>query len=125
MAAGSRAGHDAWLHRRERERLKHAFAGYVSPNVLDLILRGELDTRIGSGRRMLCVLFADIRNFTAMSEQAEPEEPQTEDAALEQGGHWVHGREPDWTIRIIMDSRGVYGVAAAGRPFVGPGLNSN
>ena len=73
LAAGSRAGHDAWLHRRERERLRHAFAGYVSPNVLDLILRGELDTRIGSGRRMLCVLFADIRNFTAMSEQAEPE----------------------------------------------------
>jgi adenylate cyclase len=37
------------------------------------ILRGELDSDTGSGRRVLCVLFADIRNFTAMSERAAPE----------------------------------------------------
>jgi class 3 adenylate cyclase/CHASE2 domain-containing sensor protein len=73
VAAASRAGHDAWLHRRARPRLRRAFSGYVSPNVLELILRGELDTETGSGRRALCVLFADIRNFTAMSERAEPE----------------------------------------------------
>jgi adenylate cyclase len=73
IAATGRAGHDAWLHRREREHLRRSFAGYVSPNVLDLILRGELDTETGSGRRWLCVLFADIRNFTAMSEHAAPE----------------------------------------------------
>jgi adenylate cyclase len=73
IAAAGRAGHDAWLHRREREHLKRSFAGYVSPKVLELILRGELDTETGSGRRSLCVLFADIRNFTAMSERAAPE----------------------------------------------------
>jgi class 3 adenylate cyclase/CHASE2 domain-containing sensor protein len=73
VAATSRAGHDAWLHRRERERLRRAFGGYVSPNVLGLILRGELESETGSGRRALCVLFADIRNFTAMSERAAPE----------------------------------------------------
>jgi class 3 adenylate cyclase/CHASE2 domain-containing sensor protein len=73
IAAAGRAGHDAWFHRRERERLKRSFAGYVSPNVLDLILAGELDTDVGSGVRELCVLFADIRNFTAMSEHRTPE----------------------------------------------------
>jgi class 3 adenylate cyclase len=73
VAAFGRTLHDAWHHRRERERLKRSFAGYVSPNVLDLILRGELDTQTGSGRRRLCVLFADIRNFTALSEHAAPE----------------------------------------------------
>ena len=77
--------------------------------------------RIVEDLRVACVAHPPAQQ----SEQAEPEEPQTEDAALEQGGHWVHGGEPDWTIRIIMDSRGVDGVAAAGRPFVGPGLNSN
>lgn len=73
LAAAARVGHDAWFHRRERQRLKGAFEGYVSPNVLDLILRGDLDTDVGTGRRMLCVLFADIRDFTPLSERTEPE----------------------------------------------------
>jgi class 3 adenylate cyclase/CHASE2 domain-containing sensor protein len=73
VASTARAGYDAWFNRRERERLKREFEGYVSPNVMELILRGDLDTDTGSGRRMLCVLFADIRNFTQMSAQTNPE----------------------------------------------------
>ena len=41
---------------------------------MDLILRGELESQIGTGRRRLCVLFADIRDFTPLSERTEPEQ---------------------------------------------------
>ena len=73
LASASRAGYEAWFTRRERQRLKSAFDGYVSPNVMDLILRGELDSEVGTGRRTLCVLFADIRDFTPLSERTQPE----------------------------------------------------
>lgn len=72
-SAIGRAGFDAWFHRRERLRLKKAFEGYVSPNVLALILRGHLGSQIGTGRRDVCVLFADIRDFTPLSERTDPE----------------------------------------------------
>ena len=72
-AAGARTGCEAWYNRRERQRLRRAFEGYVSPNVMKLILQGELDSEVGTGRRMLCVLFADIRDFTPLSERTEPE----------------------------------------------------
>jgi adenylate cyclase len=73
-AGGSRTVYEAWFNRRERRRLKSAFEGYVSPNVMDLIIRGELDSAVGTGRRKLCVLFADIRDFTRLSERVPPED---------------------------------------------------
>lgn len=73
-ATALRLAYEAWFNRRQRMRLRRAFAGAVSPNVLDLILRGELDSAIGSGRRRVAVMFGDIRGFTPMTESSEPEE---------------------------------------------------
>jgi len=58
----------------ERRRLRGAFAGYVSPAVLDEILGGRLHPGLGGGRRRVCVLFSDIRGFTTISEKRAPEE---------------------------------------------------
>jgi adenylate cyclase len=69
-----RTAYEAWFNRRQRQQLRRAFAGAVSPNVLDLILRGELDSAMGSGRRNVCVMFGDIRGFTPLSERRAPEE---------------------------------------------------
>jgi class 3 adenylate cyclase len=74
FAAALRTAYEAWFNRRERQRLRQAFAGAVSPNVLELILRGELDSATGSGRRDVCVMFGDIRGFTPLSESRPPEE---------------------------------------------------
>lgn len=71
--SAARIGCDAWYQRRERRRLRDAFEGYVSPHVLDLIVQGKLDSQVGSGRRMVCVLFADIRDFTPLSARTSPE----------------------------------------------------
>ncbi|MCC6658696.1 MAG: adenylate/guanylate cyclase domain-containing protein [Rhodocyclaceae bacterium] len=72
LAGGAvRTGREAWFERRERARLTRAFNGYVSPNVMGLILSGELATQTGSGYRDLCVMFADVRDFTPLSERIE------------------------------------------------------
>ncbi len=63
--ATARSAIDAWHARRERDRLRQAFAGVVSPGVFDDLVSGRLPTR---GRATAAVLFADVRGFTAMSE---------------------------------------------------------
>jgi adenylate cyclase len=74
LASVARIGHEARHQYREQIRLKGAFEGYVSPGVLELILNGKLNSELGSGRRAVCVLFADIRDFTVFSERTPPED---------------------------------------------------
>lgn len=56
--------------RQERQRLSQ----YFSPSVLTDILRRPTDQRLHSQRRTVTVLFSDIRNFSAISEELTPEE---------------------------------------------------
>jgi len=56
----------------EREKMKDAFGKFVNKEIAEQVLRGEL--RLGGERKDAAVLFSDIRSFTAISEQLEPEE---------------------------------------------------
>ncbi|WP_284617582.1 adenylate/guanylate cyclase domain-containing protein [Aquabacterium humicola] len=56
-----------------RRRLRRAFAGYVSPAVMDELEAGRLDG-MSSARRFLCVMFLDVRGFTGRSEHDAPEQ---------------------------------------------------
>jgi len=58
----------------ERQRLRNAFGGYVSPDVLNGILSGEFKPGIHGERKRICVLFSDIRGFTTISENMQPED---------------------------------------------------
>ncbi len=58
----------ALLEMGERRRLRAAFAGYVSPHVMQEILDGRLAPELGGELRHVCILFADIRGFTTLSE---------------------------------------------------------
>ncbi|MSQ28724.1 MAG: cyclic nucleotide-binding domain-containing protein [Dehalococcoidia bacterium] len=52
------------------ERLRR----YLSPGVADAIISGKEQLGLASSRKELTVLFADLRGFTGLAEQMEPEE---------------------------------------------------
>ena len=55
---------------REKRRLSRFF----SPDVVAEIVRHKDDTKLAATRRRMTVLFSDIRGFTSMSENMQPEE---------------------------------------------------
>ncbi len=73
ITALGRLGYEGLHAVRERRRLRHSFASYVSPNVLGGILAGDITPSMAGERREVCVLFSDIRNFTTRSEHERPE----------------------------------------------------
>jgi len=58
---------------RERERVKKAFESYVAPAVVQEMLKHPELLRLGGERREITILFTDIRGFTTISENLEPE----------------------------------------------------
>ena len=59
---------------RERKTIREAFSGYLSPEVLDMIVRAGKRPELKGERKEISVLFADLRNFTQLSEVTRPEE---------------------------------------------------
>jgi class 3 adenylate cyclase/CHASE2 domain-containing sensor protein len=74
LAIGARFSKDAVTQARERATLRGAFGSYVSPQIMSEILAGRIRPGLGGERRRVCILFSDIRDFTARSEHMQPEE---------------------------------------------------
>lgn len=62
------------VEEREKRRVRNIFQRYVAPDVVNEILNQPGELALGGKRRGLSVLFADVRGFTRMSEQMEPED---------------------------------------------------
>src|SRR5262249_50954364 len=73
LTSGARVLYETRLKLRERQRLRRAFGAYVSPRIMDDILRSKPPPGLGGERYRLCVLFADIRDFTQRGEGMTPE----------------------------------------------------
>ncbi len=58
----------------ERELLMDSFSRYISRDLLDRLLARAEPLRLEGERRVCTVLFADIRGFTTLAEDREPEE---------------------------------------------------
>jgi adenylate cyclase len=77
--AQEEAHHEATLRSRlrlyqERHVLRDTFSRYVSPELCEEILKNPGLLSLGGRRQQVTVLFADIRNFTSMSESMAPED---------------------------------------------------
>ena len=55
---------------REKKRLSRFF----SPEVLNEVIRHRGENSLSSSRKLITVMFSDLRGFTSMSEQLEPEQ---------------------------------------------------
>ncbi len=53
-------------------RLDYILRHYLSPNVADALLKGELQLELGGELREVSILFADVRDFTPLSEKLSP-----------------------------------------------------
>lgn len=70
----ARLAFDAVVQMRERRFLRGTFGHYVSPQILQEIMAGHIKPGLGGEHKRVCVLFADIRDFTALSENMPPED---------------------------------------------------
>ncbi len=59
---------------RERERIKGTFKRYVSHQIAEKILAGDVQVVVTGERRLATILFSDIRDFTTIAERMSPEE---------------------------------------------------
>lgn len=62
------------FEQKEKKFLKSAFGHYISPSVLEDVLKSPEKLRLGGERRRMTVLFSDIEGFTTISEGMAPEE---------------------------------------------------
>ncbi len=74
LALLARALYDAMMQARKRRFLQGAFSSYVSPRILEEIMNGRIRPELAGTRRTICVMFCDIRSFTALAEKMPPEE---------------------------------------------------
>lgn len=61
--------------RSERSKINNAFRMYVAPEIVDDVAgSGSYNLQLGGRNKDIAVLFVDIRGFTTMSENLQPEE---------------------------------------------------
>jgi len=68
IAAVAGAAHKYARESREKARIKSAFGQYLAPAVMEEILKHPEKLRLGGAKRVLTVLFSDIKGFTTLAE---------------------------------------------------------
>jgi adenylate cyclase len=57
---------------RDKRRARETFSRFLAPAIVDQVLAKEGSLRLGGEKRVLTVLFSDIRGFTSISEKLDP-----------------------------------------------------
>ena len=63
-----------FTEQKEKRMIRQTFSKFVSKAVVDELLRVPGKVKLGGERKILTVLFSDIRGFTTLSEKLTPEE---------------------------------------------------
>lgn len=59
---------------RREATVRTNLARYLSPQIVDQIVTRDVEINLGGDRRVVTVLFSDIRNFTTLTETRSPDE---------------------------------------------------
>jgi adenylate cyclase len=59
---------------KNEELVRTNLARYLSPQIVDQIIKQDVKVNLGGDRKEVTVLFSDIRNFTSISESMRPEQ---------------------------------------------------
>jgi class 3 adenylate cyclase/CHASE2 domain-containing sensor protein len=70
----ARLAYEGVLQVQQRNWLRGTFGSYVSPEVLQEIMAGNIRSGLDGARIRVCILFADIHGFSARSENRPPQE---------------------------------------------------
>lgn len=68
------AGFRYYEETKEKRYLRHAFEHYLHPSVIASVVDNREGLKLGGERRVLTILFADIVNYTGLSESTDPVE---------------------------------------------------
>lgn len=58
---------------RKKKHLRSTFSKYVSPAIVDEILRSPENVELGGRKQRMSVFFSDVRGFTTISEKLDPQ----------------------------------------------------
>ncbi|UCG14358.1 MAG: adenylate/guanylate cyclase domain-containing protein [Deltaproteobacteria bacterium] len=61
------------VEEREKKKIRGAFSFYVTPSVVNEMLKNPDKLKLGGDKKELTVLFSDIRGFTTLAEEMAPE----------------------------------------------------
>jgi adenylate cyclase len=59
---------------RQKKFIKNAFRQYLSPQVIEQLIRHPEQLKLGGQRKVLSIFFSDLQGFTSISERLDPEE---------------------------------------------------
>jgi adenylate cyclase len=59
---------------KNEEMVRANLARYLSPQIVEQIIKNDVQVNLGGDRKEVTVLFSDIRNFTSISESMKPEQ---------------------------------------------------
>ena len=65
---------DAFEQNKKIENISKKIAKYIPPQINDALFKGNYDTKIETKRKKLTIFFSDIKNFTSISENLQPED---------------------------------------------------
>ncbi len=74
LALGLGLSYQYWIEGAEKRQVKAIFSRYVSRDVFQQLMDDPEKARLGGVRTIVTVLFSDLRGFTSMSENREPED---------------------------------------------------
>lgn len=62
-----------WTEKQQKRWVQDAFGRYLAPQVIDKLIKGETELKLGGIKKELTIMFSDIRGFTSLSEKLTPE----------------------------------------------------